>query len=178
MTHVQTVAVDHGRPSVPDHEGPPKAVTASRSLCPSGSRIEETSDARAQCLDAVDNRPGFGHDRFALWRELWLAGRPAIEQRKTELRLQSVENVREAIRPEAGHGPIRHPADCITNAMAQIPGSGSRARLVSGAIAVGGEGNLACRAAGGGQRRIRNELFDKLFHSFRAAPPPTYRRAR
>jgi hypothetical protein len=62
--------------------------------------------------------------------------------------------------------------------MAQIPGSGSRARLVSGAIAVGGEGNLACRAAGGGQRRMRNELFDKLFHSFRAAPPPTYRRAR
>ena len=63
MTHVQTVAVDHGRPSVPDHERPPKAVTASRSLCPSGSRIEETSDARAQCLDAVGNRPGFGHDR-------------------------------------------------------------------------------------------------------------------
>ena len=67
MTHVQTVAVDHGRPSVPDHERPPKAVTASRSLCPSGSRIEETSDARAQCLDAVGNRPGFGHDRF--WRK-------------------------------------------------------------------------------------------------------------
>jgi len=32
MTHVQTVAVDHGRPSVPDHERPPKAVTASRSF--------------------------------------------------------------------------------------------------------------------------------------------------
>jgi len=57
----------------------------------------------------VGNRPGFGHDRFALWRELWLAGRPAIEQRMTELRLQSVENVREAIRPEAGQGPFDIP---------------------------------------------------------------------
>ena len=110
MTHVQTVAVDHGRPSVPDHERLPKAVTASRSFAQAevASRKLRT---RAQCLDAVGNRPGFGHDRFVLWRELWLAARPAIEQRKSELRLQSVENVREAIRPEAGQGPIRHPAD-------------------------------------------------------------------
>ena len=53
MTHVQTVAVDHGRPSVPDHERPPKAVTASRSLYPSGRRIEATSDARARNVSTL-----------------------------------------------------------------------------------------------------------------------------
>ena len=110
MTHMQTVAVDQGRPSfqttnVRQKRSLPRGAFAQAEVA---SRKPRT---RAQCLDAVGNRPGFGHDRFALWRELWLAGRPAIEQRKTELRPQGVENVREAIRPEAGQGPIRRPAD-------------------------------------------------------------------
>ena len=176
MTHVQTVAVDHSRPSVPDHERPPKAVTASTSLCPAevASRKPRTRARNVSTLWAS----ALASDTTASPCGVSFGLRVVPRSNSERPSCASRENVREAIRPEAGHGPIRHPADCITNAMAQIPGSGSRARLVSGAIAVGGEGNLACRAAGGGQRRIRNELFDKLFHSFRAAPPPTYRRAR
>ncbi len=55
--------------------------------------IEESTNARAQRFDAMGNRPSFGHDRFALSREFWLAGRSAIEKRKSELRLQRVDRI-------------------------------------------------------------------------------------
>src|ERR1700678_2626817 len=64
----------------------------------------------------------------------------------TDLPPSPRENVRGAIRPEVGQGPVRHPTDRITNTMAQIPRSRSRARLVSGAIAVRRKTNLAAGA--------------------------------
>ena len=43
------------------------------------SSSEESSDASAQRLDAMGNRPRFGDDRFALLSELRLADRSAIK---------------------------------------------------------------------------------------------------